>query len=205
MPSDTAAQTTVIRHTDALHADAESLFGSEVASAWEAARAADAAKRHDDAHGPIAPLPIIIAAPAGDGRLAAGIFLLIEHDDSPDAEHDGMGGAGRATGEPPALGAPSTNAHGASRPSAPTSAARWPGVASIRQLVVRPEHRGRGLAGSLLRRAMSVARDAGCTRIRSTAGWGCPDHLMMYDRLRFTRASTSDRPYLVTRKLDAAS
>lgn len=174
----------VSRHTDALHADAETLFGSEAVAAWDSAKAAERAKRHDDAVGPVAPMPVVIAAKASDGRLAAGVFMLIEHDDSPDAEHDGMS-AGRATGEPPAMGA-------ASR-----------GVASIRQLVVRPEHRGRGLAGSLLRRAMSVAREHGCTRIRSTAGWGCPDHLMMYERLRFTRAGTSDRPYLVTRKLEA--
>ncbi len=74
-------------------------------------------------------------------------------------------------------------------------------VASIRQLIVKAEHRGRGLAGRLIRRAQAVAAQEKCLRIRSTAGWGCPDHLTMYDRLRFVRASSADRPYLVTRSL----
>lgn len=74
-------------------------------------------------------------------------------------------------------------------------------VASIRHLIVRPEHRGRGLAGSLLRRALTLARETTCHRIRSTAGFGCPDHLSLYDRLRFDRAPSSDRPYLVSRTL----
>ncbi len=51
-------------------------------------------------------------------------------------------------------------------------------VASIRQLVIRPDYRGRGLAGRLLRRAMSVAAQAGCSRIRSTAGFGAPGFRM---------------------------
>lgn len=79
-------------------------------------------------------------------------------------------------------------------------------VASIRQLIIKTEHRGRGLAGRLIRHAQALAAQENCLRIRSTAGWGCPDHLAMYDRLRFVRASSADRPYLVTRSLaDAKS
>lgn len=77
-------------------------------------------------------------------------------------------------------------------------------VASIRQMIVRPECRGRGLAGRLLRRAMTLARETGCSDIRSTAGWGCPDHLMLYERLRFSRAGSDERPYLVSRSLGEA-
>ncbi len=75
-------------------------------------------------------------------------------------------------------------------------------VASIRQLVVRPDARGRGLGGFLLRRAQTFAGEHGCTRIRSTAGWGCPDHLAMYHRLGYDRA-TSGSPYLVAKALNA--
>lgn len=76
-------------------------------------------------------------------------------------------------------------------------------VASVRHLIVPEAFRGRGLAGRLLRRAASVATESGCARIRSTAGWGCPDHLMLYDRLGFSRAPGVDRPYLVTKALAA--
>lgn len=74
-------------------------------------------------------------------------------------------------------------------------------VASIRQLVVRPAARGRGLGGFLLRRAQSVAAEHGCARIRSTAGWGCPDHVAMYDRLGYDRARNQG-PYLVSKALE---
>jgi hypothetical protein len=74
-------------------------------------------------------------------------------------------------------------------------------VASVRQLIIPPLFRGRGLAGRVLRRAMSLGRDAGCARIRSTAGWGCPDHLMIYERMKFDRAGSTDRPYLVSKSL----
>lgn len=73
-------------------------------------------------------------------------------------------------------------------------------VASIRQLVVKPAFRGRGLAGWLLRRAQHVASEAGCGRVRSTAGWGCPDHLSMYDRLGYQRLR-GESPYLVSLSL----
>jgi|GEM_PF-6764390 GNAT superfamily N-acetyltransferase len=77
-------------------------------------------------------------------------------------------------------------------------------VASIRQLIVSPAARGQGLAGRLLRRAMTVASSNGCSHIRSTAGFGCIDHLTMYHRLGFERLS-GQRPYLVMRKLPTAS
>lgn len=82
---------------------------------------------------------------------------------------------------------------------------RGPGterVASIRQLIVEPASRGRGLAGWLLRRAHTVAVEMDCQRIRSTAGWGCPDHLAMYDRLGYQRSDNdAEQPYLVSRTL----
>lgn len=73
-------------------------------------------------------------------------------------------------------------------------------VASIWQFIVRPEHWGRGLGGRLLRFSIDFATELGCQRIRSTAGWGCEDHLVLYDRLHFQRVS-DERPYLVTRAL----
>jgi len=73
-------------------------------------------------------------------------------------------------------------------------------VASIRQLIVSPAARGQGLAGRLIRRAMTIAQTNGCTHIRSTAGFGCIDHLMMYERLGFETVA-GHRPYLVIRPL----
>ncbi|MFA9477631.1 GNAT family N-acetyltransferase [Phycisphaerales bacterium AB-hyl4] len=75
-------------------------------------------------------------------------------------------------------------------------------VGSIHQLIVPPASRGQGLAGRLIRRAMTTAKDAGAARLRSTAGWGCPDHLAMYDRLRFDRLNARELPYLVSKPLD---
>lgn len=73
-------------------------------------------------------------------------------------------------------------------------------VASIRHLIVSPAARGQGLAGRLLRRAMTLARENQCTHIRSTAGFGCGDHLMMYHRLGFENVR-DQRPYLVIKSL----
>lgn len=73
-------------------------------------------------------------------------------------------------------------------------------VASIRQLVVQPAYRGRGIAGWLLRRSHSLAQEMGCDRIRSTAGWGCPDHMSMYDRIGYERVR-NESPYLVAKTL----
>ena len=80
-------------------------------------------------------------------------------------------------------------------------AAEGGGTASIRQLVVRPEARGRGLGGRLLKRCETAAREAGCDRLRSTAGWGCPDHLAMYHRLGYRRTEAQEQPYLVSKPL----
>lgn len=77
-------------------------------------------------------------------------------------------------------------------------------VASIRQLVVRPSHRGRGLAARLLRAARHEATVRGATRLRSTAGWGCPDHLRMYERLGYGRVR-NQLPYLVSIPLAAST
>jgi len=73
-------------------------------------------------------------------------------------------------------------------------------IASIRQLIVRHEFRSRGLAGLLLRRTHTAASSAGCKRIRSTAGWGCMDHIGMYDRMGYDQAR-GEAPYLVTKML----
>ncbi|MEX0654731.1 MAG: GNAT family N-acetyltransferase [Phycisphaeraceae bacterium] len=76
-------------------------------------------------------------------------------------------------------------------------------VASIQQLVIPPAHRGQGLAGRLIRRATTLAKAADATRLRSTAGWGCPDHLAMYARLRFDPLNARELPYLVSKPIDA--
>lgn len=75
-------------------------------------------------------------------------------------------------------------------------------VGSIRQLVVPPAHRGQGLAGRLIRRATTLAAEAGASRVRSTAGWGCPDHLAMYARLRFDTLAAREMPYLVSKPVE---
>lgn len=74
-------------------------------------------------------------------------------------------------------------------------------VGSIRQLVIPPPQRGRGIAGRLIRRAMAIAGERGAARLRTTAGWGCPDHAALYRRMRFDPASADDTPYLFTRDL----
>lgn len=74
-------------------------------------------------------------------------------------------------------------------------------VASIKLLIVSPQARGQGLAGRLLRKAINLAADHHCTAIRSTAGFGCGDHLMMYERLGFARTGARQLPYLVSKSL----
>lgn len=71
------------------------------------------------------------------------------------------------------------------------------GAASIRQLVVTPDARGQGLGGRLLRKAIHLAREHDLPRVRSTAGFGCPDHRRMYQRLHFN--DTDESPYLMAR------
>ena len=70
-------------------------------------------------------------------------------------------------------------------------------AASIRQLVVTPDARGQGLGGRLLRKAVHLAREHGLSRVRSTAGFGCPDHRHMYQRLHFD--DVDEPPYLLAR------
>lgn len=74
-------------------------------------------------------------------------------------------------------------------------------VASIKHLIVSPAARGQGLAGRLLRQAINLAKDNHCARIRSTAGFGCPDHLAMYSRLSFATTASRELPYLVSKAL----
>lgn len=74
-------------------------------------------------------------------------------------------------------------------------------VASIKLLIVSPQARGQGLAGRLLRKAITLASEHQCTAIRSTAGFGCPDHLKMYERLGFGRTGATQLPYLVSKPL----
>lgn len=72
-------------------------------------------------------------------------------------------------------------------------------VGSIRQLIIPPAQRGRGIAGRLIRQALAIAGERGAVRLRSTAGWGCPDHLALYRRMKFGRTANDEAPYLVTR------
>lgn len=74
-------------------------------------------------------------------------------------------------------------------------------VGSIRQLIIPPPQRGRGIAGRLIRRALAIAGERGAARLRTTAGWGCPDHAALYRRMRFDPAPVDDAPYLFTRDL----
>jgi GNAT superfamily N-acetyltransferase len=77
-------------------------------------------------------------------------------------------------------------------------------VASIKLLVVSRQYQNAGLAGFLIRRAGRLAVEQSCSRLRTTAGFGCTDHVLMYERLGFTRGPVSDRPYLMTKALTAA-
>lgn len=74
-------------------------------------------------------------------------------------------------------------------------------VASIRLLQVDRQHRNAGLAGFLLRRALRIAAEQRCDRIRTTANFGCTDHVLMYERLGYSRAGIGDRPYLYAKKV----
>ncbi len=70
-------------------------------------------------------------------------------------------------------------------------------AASIHQLVVTPAARGQGLGGRLVRKAIHLAREHDLSRVRSTAGFGCPDHRRMYQRLQFD--DVDEPPYLMAR------
>jgi GNAT superfamily N-acetyltransferase len=69
-------------------------------------------------------------------------------------------------------------------------------VASLRQLIVSPAARGLGLAKKLISASLHLASEHHCTRLRTTAGWGCHDHLAMYDRMQFVKL-IGEAPYLM--------
>jgi GNAT superfamily N-acetyltransferase len=69
-------------------------------------------------------------------------------------------------------------------------------VASLRQLIVSPAARGLGLAKKLISASLRLASEHHCTRLRTTAGWGCHDHLAMYDRMQFVKL-IDEAPYLM--------
>ncbi|QDU34423.1 Acetyltransferase (GNAT) family protein [Poriferisphaera corsica] len=72
--------------------------------------------------------------------------------------------------------------------------------AAIHHLIIPPQHRGKGIAGSLLRRAISFAESHNATYLLTTAGFGCHDHINLYTRLGFQ--STSDHaPYIMIKTL----
>lgn len=73
--------------------------------------------------------------------------------------------------------------------------------ASIRQMVITPQARGQGLAGRLVRQAMQIAQLWDRSRIRTTAGWGCPDHRAFYERMQFDRVGQEESPYLMSRRV----
>ncbi len=70
-------------------------------------------------------------------------------------------------------------------------------VASIRLLVVGRQYQNAGLAGFLIRRALKTAVAQRCARVRTTAGFGCTDHMIMYERLGFTKVPFTERPYMM--------
>ncbi|QQE12417.1 GNAT family N-acetyltransferase [Planctomycetota bacterium] len=75
-------------------------------------------------------------------------------------------------------------------------------IGSIHHLIIPPQHRGKGLAGQLLRRAISLAKEHHSSSIRTTAGFGCPDHIHLYQRLDFTPIpDQSQYPYILTKQL----
>ncbi len=73
-------------------------------------------------------------------------------------------------------------------------------VASLRQLIVSPAARGLGLAKKLINESLRLANEQNCTRLRTTAGWGCHDHLAMYDRMKFVKL-IGEAPYLMHKPL----
>ncbi len=74
-------------------------------------------------------------------------------------------------------------------------AARAEHVGSIQLLVVGRQYQNAGLAGFLIRRALRVAESQGCARVRTTAGYGCTDHVIMYERLGFSKVGMGEHPY----------
>jgi GNAT superfamily N-acetyltransferase len=69
-------------------------------------------------------------------------------------------------------------------------------VASLRQLIVSPAARGLGLAKKLINASLHLASEHHCARLRTTAGWGCHDHMAMYDRMKFVKL-IGEAPYLM--------
>ncbi|MDI1465949.1 GNAT family N-acetyltransferase [Catellatospora sp. KI3] len=57
--------------------------------------------------------------------------------------------------------------------------------AELKRMYVRPEQRGRGIAGLLLRRAEAVARRAGCARFKLETGVRQPEAIAVYRRAGF--------------------
>ncbi|WP_432797326.1 GNAT family N-acetyltransferase [Poriferisphaera sp. WC338] len=77
---------------------------------------------------------------------------------------------------------------------------------SIKQLIIPPNLRGRGLAGKLLYRIEQLAKKRDVTCIRTTAGFGCKDHRRMYLKLSFIDIPQDQieeqQPYLMQRQID---
>jgi GNAT superfamily N-acetyltransferase len=77
-------------------------------------------------------------------------------------------------------------------------------VGSIYLLVVGRQYQNAGLAGFLIRRAIKTAQAQGCARVRTTAGFGCTDHVIMYERLGFAKVGMGEHPYRYSRALGSA-
>ena len=77
---------------------------------------------------------------------------------------------------------------------------QYPGHGAIHHLIIPPQHRGKGIAGLLLRRAVSLAKSHSAAYLLTTAGFGCHDPMNMYGRLGF-EPTPNHPPYLMIRHL----
>ncbi|GHJ49184.1 N-acetyltransferase [Catellatospora sp. TT07R-123] len=59
--------------------------------------------------------------------------------------------------------------------------------AELKRMYVRPDQRGRGVAGRLMREAEAVARRAGCARFKLETGVRQPEAIAVYERAGFAR------------------
>lgn len=62
-----------------------------------------------------------------------------------------------------------------------------PGHGELKRMYTQPAHRGRGIAGALLRLLEEEARRRGCTRFMLETGYLQPEALAMYERFGYRR------------------
>jgi GNAT superfamily N-acetyltransferase len=164
-------------YPDVFPVEAGELLGGDVEKAWEDAREGGPGR-----------IPVLIGATT-DGQWLAGVLMFLET-----LEGEWGGSLKNAREEHP-------------HPSPPPEgegAGRVEHVASIRLLVVGRQYQNAGLAGFLIRRALKIAERQGCARVRTTAGFGCTDHVIMYERLGFAKTKMEEYPYRYSRALESA-